>query len=186
MSAAISDILQRLSNMIRPGIVQSVDGGRVRVSYGDGNVTDLIPWQVGQAGAVKEWNGAPAVGEQVTVFNPGGTGNGGFVARGSIFTATNPANGTNPNSRELDLPADGSWRVTCGNLAVVFQNGSAKITVAGTTFEVIDGKVKITGDVEVTGKITATGDIKAGTISLKTHVHSGVQSGGGNTATPVP
>ena len=29
-------------------------------------------------------------------------------------------------------------------------------------------------------------DAKAGTISLQTHVHSGVQSGASNTGTPVP
>lgn len=42
------------------------------------------------------------------------------------------------------------------------------------------------GDITVTGKITSTGDIKAGTISLQTHKHTGVTTGSSNTGTPTP
>ena len=34
------------------------------------------------------------------------------------------------------------------------------------------GDVKTDGDVQATGNVRATGDVQAGTISLKTHVHS--------------
>lgn len=47
------------------------------------------------------------------------------------------------------------------------------------------GKVTIVGDVEVQGTITATVDVIGGGKSLKTHVHSGVTAGGGNTGQPV-
>lgn len=52
------------------------------------------------------------------------------------------------------------------------------------------GKLQIGGDIEASGKLTATGeisgsDIKAGTISLKTHKHSGVTTGGGTSGVPV-
>lgn len=46
------------------------------------------------------------------------------------------------------------------------------------------GKLEIAGDITLTGKIEATGDIKAGTVSLKSHVHPGVQSGAGTTGLP--
>lgn len=46
-------------------------------------------------------------------------------------------------------------------------------------------KVKITGNLVVDGSINATGDILAGSISLKTHVHGGVQPGSGDTGAPV-
>lgn len=39
-------------------------------------------------------------------------------------------------------------------------------------------------DLKVDGAITATGDIKAGSISLETHVHSEVQAGSDTTGTP--
>lgn len=40
------------------------------------------------------------------------------------------------------------------------------------------------GDVEVTGKVTANGDVVGAGISLSTHVHGGVESGGSNTSGP--
>lgn len=36
----------------------------------------------------------------------------------------------------------------------------------------------------IAGDITATGDVKAGTISLKTHTHGGVETGSGSTSGP--
>jgi phage baseplate assembly protein gpV len=38
--------------------------------------------------------------------------------------------------------------------------------------------------VNVAGAVTATGDVKAGSISLDSHKHSGVQTGSGNTGGP--
>lgn len=50
----------------------------------------------------------------------------------------------------------------------------------------IDANVQVNGSVTASQDITSTGgDVKAGSISLKTHVHSGVQSGGSNTGQPV-
>lgn len=40
------------------------------------------------------------------------------------------------------------------------------------------------GDIEVSGKITAQGDVIGSGISLSTHVHGGVESGGSNTSGP--
>lgn len=48
-----------------------------------------------------------------------------------------------------------------------------------------DGKFYIKGDMVVTGEITATVDVKAAGKSLKTHVHSGVTPGPGNSGPPV-
>jgi len=47
------------------------------------------------------------------------------------------------------------------------------------------GDTNITGNLNVTGTITATVDVVGGGKHLKTHVHSGVQSGGSNTGAPV-
>lgn len=46
------------------------------------------------------------------------------------------------------------------------------------------GSIETSGDIKTTGSIEASGDVKSGSISLKTHVHAGVQSGGGTTAVP--
>ncbi|MFT8716115.1 baseplate assembly protein [Gluconobacter potus] len=39
-------------------------------------------------------------------------------------------------------------------------------------------------DLKVSGTITATGDVQAGSVSLESHVHGGVQSGGSKTGAP--
>jgi len=47
------------------------------------------------------------------------------------------------------------------------------------------GNVSIDGPIVTTNTIDTAGDITAGTVSLQTHVHSGVQAGGSNTGQPV-
>jgi phage baseplate assembly protein V len=185
MSAELSDLQSRIANLIRVGTIHSIVAGRARVSFGENNITAPLPWQTTQAGDIKEWNGHPKVGEQVSVINPGGTGNAGYIQRGAIFTEANPANGTAANTREIDIPSGGKWRVTCGDCAVTFEDGKAKVVVGSAVLELSGSKIKITGDVEVTGKITSTGLIKGGNVTLQTHVHGGVQSGGSNTGQPV-
>lgn len=58
---------------------------------------------------------------------------------------------------------------------------------AGTASIEIDpsGTIKITGNLMVTGNITTMGQILGGTVSLETHVHSGVVPGGGSSGPPV-
>lgn len=56
----------------------------------------------------------------------------------------------------------------------------------------INGNLALGGSVSgisgapISGNIEATGDVKAGTVSLKTHVHAGVTTGSGSTAIPTP
>lgn len=45
---------------------------------------------------------------------------------------------------------------------------------------------EVTGNMTVSGTITTPADVIAGTVSLKTHIHSGVQTGGGTSGMPVP
>jgi phage baseplate assembly protein V len=47
------------------------------------------------------------------------------------------------------------------------------------------GNMDIVGTINLTGDMAATGDISAGGKSLKTHIHSGVQTGPGNSGPPV-
>lgn len=67
-----------------------------------------------------------------------------------------------------------------------------RVSIGGSVIDVTaDGKVNITAsELHVSGKITAGGNIesaanvKAGTIILNSHTHSGVQPGGGSTGGP--
>jgi phage baseplate assembly protein V len=188
MSAELTDLQQRLANLVRVGRVHSVDltGARLRVSFGkDGaNVSGWVPWMTSRAGATREWN-PPAVGEQVVLMNPSGQDNSGFALPGGIYRTDAPANGTEAGKVVLDLPESGAWIIRVGDVVIEAADGSAKITVGGKSVEVTPSKILINGDVEVTGKINTTGDVIAGSISLQTHKHGGVQSGGSQTSTPV-
>lgn len=194
MSAELSELQQRLANMIRVGKVAEVDleTARVRISFGKDavNKSGWVPWMTARAGATREWN-PPAVGEQVVLLNPSGQDNTGVALPGGIYRNDAPANGSEAGHIELDLPSGGKWIIRIGNLTLTAANGTFKAQIGGATFELTPSKmtwnqdVEITGDVAVTGGVTATDDVVAGTISLKTHRHGGVQSGGSNTSTPI-
>lgn len=84
-----------------------------------------------------------------------------------------------------------------GNVTIDVQ-GNVRATVQGTTYleSVGDATIKAptitldtptvicTGDVQVAGTVTAANDCIGGGISLKSHVHTGVQTGGATTGGP--
>ena len=140
-------------------------------------------------------NSAPANGDKGTVIRddfPGGA---------SIEYDTTA------RALKTDLTASGSATVITGNTTVEQAQDSikastsgakvelsaaaAKLTVGGASLEVKDGQITLTvGGVTATlsasGLAVTGGDVKADTVSLKMHVHSGVESGDGVTGTPVP
>lgn len=61
----------------------------------------------------------------------------------------------------------------------------SEITIVSPTKVRINAPVSsFDGNVEVTGSLTALGDVVGAGISLSTHVHGGVESGGDTTSTP--
>jgi hypothetical protein len=75
-------------------------------------------------------------------------------------------------SNIVNIVASGGVNIT-GPLNV---NGAVSIT----------GNAAITGDITGTGKVTAQGEVTGNNIPLSQHLHTGVQSGGSNTGTPIP
>lgn len=65
-----------------------------------------------------------------------------------------------------------------------------RVKYKGTILDLKDDKitvnknVEVDGDLIVSGDVKATGDVVAGTISLKNHIHPGVESGSSKTGTP--
>lgn len=112
---------------------------------------------------------------------------------------------------EKDTPAGGAgenvWRTTFEDGSYIsFNKSSGTLTVntqgkvviqSASDVEITCTKLKVTGNVEITGSVsgasisatgnieTSTGDVKAGIISLKTHKHPDLTSGG-TTGTPIP
>lgn len=66
-----------------------------------------------------------------------------------------------------------------GNITAAGMSVSAMTDVPGST-----GKIVSTADIETTGEITAS-DVKAGALSLLSHMHTGVQTGTGTSGPPV-
>ena len=94
-----------------------------------------------------------------------------------------------PDSGTIEIKAPTSLTVNTAT-ATINASGSTSINSPETT---INGHVTIKGGLSVSGgegaqvdgSISASGDITSGNISLQSHVHSGVTSGGSNTGTPV-
>lgn len=66
---------------------------------------------------------------------------------------------------------------------IAFNQGTG-ITVTSSQPVQFNADVKVNGKVTVSGDVDSQGDVKAGSISLKTHTHSGVQPGSGSTGAP--
>ena len=125
------------------------------------------------------------------------------IAIGGFYNDANPAPSADPNLK-LRMFEDGcviSYDITTHHLSAILPGGGQAtltadggVTVNGDT--TINGNLQVTGNNTVLGSQSVSGtsyskgnfntdgDVNAGGISLKTHTHSGVQTGGGNTGGP--
>jgi len=164
--------------LVRIGRVKSVDVAAARcvVELADGAETHDIRWLAPRMGETRAWL-PPAVGEQVLLLCPAGE-LAGAVALGGIASTAFPPPASTPVA--LIRFSDGavlSYDPQAHALAFDLPGG-------GTLSIVAPGGVSIEGNVDVTGTLTASVDVEADGISLASHTHSGVQSGGSNTGGP--
>ena len=94
-----------------------------------------------------------------------------------------------PDSGTIEIKAPTSLTVNTAT-ATINASGSTSINSPETTISghvTINGGLSVSGGegAQVDGSISASGDITGGNISLQSHRHSGVTSGGSNTGTPV-
>ena len=210
--AQTADFQRRLSNLLRAGLVQSVDliNSRCRVQIGD-LLTAPLPFISSKAGYDRTWN-PPEVGEQVIVLAPSGELSAGFVL-GGIYTTAHPAPSTSADvakmifkdgttatydkalhSLTLDLPSSGSsLTVTINGNATVHASGNALVEAVGNAtlsagsvarIEAGSSITMVAPSVSITSTVTVSGDVTAGGKSLMSHVHGGVTRGGGSTNPP--
>jgi len=123
--------------------------------------TDWIPLSTPLAGSKAHLTFSPAVGDRCAVLRMHGAADD-FVYLGSV-----PEDDLPELENENDLVID----LKGGTLKL---DGNVKIT----------GNIEVIGNISVDGNIAASGDIKAGGISLTSHTHGGVESGGSNTGGP--
>lgn len=190
------DLARRIENLIQLGTIAGVDLETARVTVQAGDLlTAPLPWLTVRAGDAKSW-WAPSVGEQVLLLSPGGDPARGVVLP-AVYSDANPAPAAAEKLKHT-VHADGA--------VVAYDAVAHKLTAtlpAGATAELTaPGGVTITGDTTINGKlhttqdatfdanvdcaqtVTADTDCVGGGISLKTHVHTGVTSGGEETGPP--
>lgn len=144
---------------------------------------------------------APAIGDQVEVQFPDGDLSSGVVSARFYSDVARP----------LNVPSGEIWIVhKSGSFLKFHADGSIEINAAAgasytATAHAFHGPVTMDTTLQTSGQITGQGglaisggsgasvqgnmnitggDVKADTISLKAHVHGGVQSGGGTTGAP--
>ncbi|MBO8136808.1 MAG: phage baseplate assembly protein V [Desulfotomaculum sp.] len=169
-----------LKNLIRVGIVSSVNASdcTARVAFEDRS--DVVSYELpvlvrGSLHNKDYW--MPDPGEQVIcIFLPSGNARG-FIL-GSIYSEKDKPPVADSNKRHITF-SDGTV------IEYDRKTSTLKVDVKGPINIVTTGQVEITASgITVNGNITATGDVKAGGVSLKTHVHSGVTSGTESTGPP--
>lgn len=190
-----AELMRLLSNIIRTGIISEVDekSWRVRVRSGELE-TGWLRWNTTRAGAFNVWL-PPSPGEQVVIACIGGNPETAMII-GSLWSDANPAPDkslkeivvTAPDGAVFRYDADAGALSATGIRTATIQAGTGVTldtpTVTCTnhlktaTFEVTEGGT-LSGNISHSG-----GDFTSNGVTLHTHRHSGVKSGGDTTGGP--
>lgn len=161
MSYELAELERRLANILRYGVVYAVDleESRVQVDVG-GIVTDWLPWLAPRAGRTRIWH-PPEAGEQVLLLSPSGDLGQGMALVG-IPSDEFPAPSQDPDAHLADY--------LDGDTVIEYHRTERVLRI---TFNNSPGTVRVTN-----------GDVIADGVSLKHHIHGGVQRGGAQTDPP--
>lgn len=129
----------------------------------------------------------PPQGAQVLVLCQEGDESNGVVI-GSIFSVKDqpPSDSIKDGEFWLTHQSGSLLKFTDDGKVALTSNADMNITAGGNLNFNATGNINFAKDINVTGTVKATVDVTAGTVSVKNHVHSGVQTGGGTSGPPVP
>jgi len=136
-SFTIAELERRLLNMIRFGMITSVDlnSATCRVKLDDTHTTGDLPWSVQRAGNVRTWSPL-SVGEQVMIISPAGDLTQGVVVP-SLYQNAHPAPSNKANEHITDY-GDGT--------VITYDTTAHKLRIdCASTVEVIAPKVDLGG-----------------------------------------
>jgi phage baseplate assembly protein V len=197
MSDISGDLQQRLANLVRRGVIHSLQQGKIpkcRVDLGE-TVTAWLPLCQGFSGANRSDYNPCAPGDAVTVLSEAGDLNNGRVFPG-WNTGGQPVPEGN-DSEHITRYGDGTEvrydREAHALTITIASGGTWRIKGEGT----LDGNVKITQNLTVEGEVSAAGNIsssaevadKTGNLSslrqtFNQHTHQENGDGGGTTNPP--
>ncbi|HAL0958268.1 phage baseplate assembly protein V [Escherichia coli] len=190
-----AEIMRLLANIIRTGVIFAVDETTWRVRVRSGELeTDWLRWNAPRAGAFSVWL-PPAVGEQVMIACIGGDPATASVI-GSLWSSEHPAPGsslkgivvTAPDGAVFHYDADAGALSASGMKTATLQASvSVKLDtpVVECTNLLKTAEIDVTKGGKMSGNITHSGgDFASNGVTLHTHKHSGVKSGGDTTGGP--
>lgn len=190
-----AEIMRLLANIIRTGVIFAVDETTWRVRVRSGELeTDWLRWNAPRAGAFSVWL-PPAVGEQVMIACIGGDPATASVI-GSLWSSEHPAPGsslkgivvTAPDGAVFRYDADAGALSASGMKTATLQASvSVKLDtpVVECTNLLKTAEIDVTKGGKMSGNITHSGgDFTSNGVTLHTHKHSGVKSGGDTTGGP--
>lgn len=185
MSRPPEDIPADLSELIRIGVIASVDlaAATCTLRYGDpddddgGAETPPIRWLAARAGKTRIWS-PPSVGEQALLIAPDGQLAGAVALVGIWQDSFPPPADTLAELIAFEDGARIGYDPVAHALTAILPDGATALVEA-------PGGITLRGPVTIEGDVTVAGDVTADGISLKTHKHGEVQSGGSQTGEPV-
>jgi len=186
-SRALAELERTRANLIQVGTVTEVDYAKARAKVLlAGLETAWLPWTTTRAGGDRTW-ASPEISEQVLVVCPDGDPAQGVIA-GSIYQAqwSAPAASGDVTRTVYSDGAITEYDRAAHAMAVTLPAGGSLTVTAPGNVTVTAPTTTLNGNLVVTGSVTSAGDQVAGTISQKSHVHTGVVPGGGLSGAPQP
>lgn len=205
--ADLVDILRKIENLIRQGVVCQTKGDRVKVRTGD-LITDWLPWFTHRAGKSRTW-WRPSIGEQVFILSPNGNIELGCVLP-SLYCNDNPAPSASGDGYFVEFSDGATFEYEPKNSSLIIKGiktavieASNQITAkAGTKIHLDTPLVECSEHVTFksfsatggsasgnTGVLTGNvihkqGELSSNGVVLDKHKHNGVKAGGDLTGGP--
>lgn len=159
---------RRANDQLRYAVVESIEGDRCIVRVGD-LLSGPIPWFCFRAGQTVILS-RPSIGEQGLLVCPEGELQAGLFLPG-VASSAFPLPAANEDE-ELIVFKDGC--------TISYNPATHHLNIAPPA----GGTVQIVADVDIQGDLDCSGDVRIPGVSLRGHLHEGVQPGGGLSGGP--
>lgn len=103
------------------------------------------------------------------------------LVKGDVVVYNADLSYTKYSGNDIEHVSEDSQKFTVGNSELLIESDGITITVGGIAYEFTASSLSAGADIE-----TSSGDVTAGTVSLKTHLTTGVTAGGANSGPPLP
>lgn len=180
----LSDIERRLANIVKIAVISEVNHSDklIRVSAGDIQ-SAWLPWPADVGKNYKRWRPLRQ-GQQVVLVSPSGDLSQAVIV-GMLYSNVldSPSDDENLDLIEYDDGTVISYDSDAHKLTI---DCVSDVHVNAVNASIDATALDITAEVSINGNVNVVGDVVADGISLKSHTHSGVVSGGALSGPPAP